>query len=157
MTTPPFNAENIIAILDAAPKGGTIGDVIARSQAKVTPTTLQKWIKEGNKAIQNEQITAYRLFTEQWNNLYPGPPPRAEAARMAEIKKALEHLGIKTEEPAVAQIAAPSTRPRRPRNQCECGNSKNPRDTSCASCAKIDSSRASASTNAGAPANGSEG
>ena len=146
MAIPKFNAENIIAILDAAPKGGTLNEVIKRSGTDLSSTTVNKWIKTGNRDIRENQPSSYRMFTEQWNNLYPGPPPRTEAARLAEMKKALDHLGIKTDEPSIAQTVEPHRQPRRPSNQCECGNAKAPKDTSCATCVELDRAQAKVNT-----------
>lgn len=140
-TNPAFTADNIIAILDAAPAGGTIEDVIERSKAPVSTASVTKWLKDGKRDLQQDRRTAYALFTEQWDTVYPGAPPRNEAARMKEMQKVLERLGIKQDDIPPAQQAA--SRSRKPANKCECGNEKGRGDPSCSTCASIDGSRPS--------------
>ena len=135
-----FTTENIIALLQAAPDGGTLDDVIARARITVSPASLAKWIKDGNRDNRSGKDTSYGLFVQQWNTLYPGPPPRYETARMIQMKEALNRLGIQCDKKPVSatQASAPAKSPR----ICECGNSKAPRALACSSCLSIDSVRA---------------
>ena len=140
--TPTFTAENIISILEAAPQGGTTEEVLSRAKAPISTATLDKWIKDGRKDLRDSKQTAYALFAQQWNAVYPGAPPRHEAARMLEIQKALKNLGIQTQCPSAAQSVPDAKRPTRSPKTCECGNTKNPSDACCHNCSRLDSSKA---------------
>ena len=131
-TRATFNTQNIIAILDAAPKGGTIEEVIERAKVDMNATSLNKWIKDGNRDTRNGQTTAYALFVGQWNALYPGKPLRYEAARLAEIKRAFKELGISCEN--TVAIPSPDARPTKSPKTCDCGNSKKSAAECCESC-----------------------
>lgn len=135
---PTFTSENIIAILQAAPKGGTLEEVILRSRVNISANSLAKWIKDGNRDSKEGKHTSYRLFADQWNAVYPGTPPRHEAARMLEIKKALKELGIQH----CDQPAAPASKPLKSPAICECGNSKPARAPACDDCRAKGSTRA---------------
>ena len=78
---PVFTAENIIAILEAAPHGGATQEVLERAKVPISHSSLDKWIKDGRRDLRNEKQTAYRLFAEQWDTVYPGAPPRPAPQR----------------------------------------------------------------------------
>lgn len=139
-----FTAANIVAVLQAAPEGGTSEEVIKRAGVNVSQASLDKWIKEGRRDLKNNKQSAYRLFAEQWDTVYPGAPPRNEAARMSEMHKALEVLGIQVPKTCPASIAANGSRPKQSKTTCECGNAKNPDQTCCDTCTSMDRSRAAA-------------
>lgn len=141
---PAFVAANIIAILQAAPEGGTVEEVIKRAGINVSQASVDKWIKEGRRDLKNDKQSAYRLFAEQWDTLYPGAPPRNEAARMEEMRKALQAMGIQPPKTCPASMAANGSRPRPSRTTCECGNAKAADQPCCDSCATMDRSRAAA-------------
>ena len=140
--TPTFTAPNIVSILTAAAKGGTQDEIIARAGVGISTASLNKWLKDGKKDLANERQTAYAIFTEQWNTVYPGAPPRHEALRMQEMKLALTELGIERKCPNPAP--APGGRAQVPRNICQCGNEKAPKDEACKSCEAIDRRTAAA-------------
>ena len=141
LKAPTFTCGNIIAILDSATQGGTIEDVLKRASVDVSAASLSKWIKDGNADLRKDLHTAYRLFAEQWNTIYPGPPPRHEAARMLEITKAFEKMGISLEPPNLTRLPSTESRPRKSNKVCECGNAKNPADRCCTTCTSMDSVR----------------
>lgn len=136
-----FTAENIVAILEAAPQGGTVQEVIDRAGADVSEASVKNWIKRGQQARNADETTSYRLFLDQWDALYSGSPPRHEMGRMIEIQKALQRMGIKQEDEPPPVTTTPRT-PRKSSEICECGNAKSPRATACATCKEIDSGRA---------------
>ena len=141
-TAPTFTAANIVAILTAAPAGGTPDEIIARAGVQISAASLTKWLKDGKKDLANERQTAYAIFTEQWNTIYPGAPPRHEALRMEEMKKALADLGIERKCPNPAP--ATNSRVQVPKNICQCGNEKEPKDEACQSCEAMDRRTAAA-------------
>ena len=149
---PVFTAENIIAILEAAPHGGTTQEVLERAKVPISHSSLDKWIKDGRRDLRNEKQTAYRLFAEQWDTVYPGAPPRNEAARMEEMQKALAALGIQVPKTCASSSVSEGSRPKKPRTTCECGNAKEPGDECCQSCAGISSPEAADKVPAGAAA-----
>ena len=128
-----FNTQNIIAILDAAPKGGTTEEIIERAKVDMTAASLNNWIKDGNRDTRNGQTTAYALFVDQWNAIYPGRPLRYEAARLAEIKRAFKELGISCENTVATSPS--NARPSKSPKTCDCGNSKKSAAECCDSCA----------------------
>ena len=133
-----FTAENIVAILENAHRGGTIQDVIDRAGADVSEASVKNWIKRGQQARNADETTSYRLFLDQWDTLYPGSPPRHEIGRMIEIQKALYKLGIKQEDEPPPVTATPRT-PRKSSRVCDCGNAKTKEATACETCVEIDS------------------
>ena len=135
-TNSTFVSQNIIAILAAAATGGTIEDIIARTKIDMSASSLKKWLKDGKKDMRQDRQTAYAIFAEQWDAVYPGAPPRYEAARMAEMKKALEHMGIERKCPAPAP--APNARRTGAQKACECGNEKGAKEDSCKNCQSMD-------------------
>lgn len=141
LKAPTFTCDNIIAILDSATQGGTIEDVLKRARVDISAASLSKWIKDGNADLRKDLHTAYRLFAEQWNAVYLGPPPRNEALRILEITKAFEKMGISLDRPNPARIPATESRTRKSNKVCECGNAKNPADHCCATCASMDGVR----------------
>ena len=141
---PVFTAANIVAILQAAPKGGTSEEVIKRAGVNISQASLDKWIKEGRRDLKDDKTTAYRLFVEQWDTVYPGAPPRNEAARMDEMRKALEAMGIQPPKTCPASMAANGSRPKQSKTTCECGNAKTADQPCCDTCASMDRNRAAA-------------
>ena len=139
---PTFTAPNIVAILTAAASGGNSEEVIARANVQTSAASLNKWLKDGKKDLRDERQTAYAIFAEQWNTVYPGAPPRHEALRMEEMKKALSELGIDRKCPNPAP--APNGRPQQPKNICQCGNEKGPDDEACQTCQAMDRRTAAA-------------
>ena len=140
-----FTADNLVAILTAAPKGGTIEQVVERAGCDVSAASVKKWISDGKRDRKAGKSTAYALFAQQWEAVYPGAPPRGEAERMAELKKAFEKLGIgASQNGRDANGSAPErTRaPRGSRRVCECGNQKDPAAVSCTECMAIDGRKA---------------
>ena len=141
-----FTADNLVAILTAAPKGGTVEQVIERAGCDVSAASVKKWISDGKRDHNAGKSTAYALFFQQWESIYPGAPPRGEAERMDEMRKALQKLGIQAAPPAAQngrrangyEAAAPSA-PRRSRKVCECGNPKESSAVSCTACLVMDS------------------
>lgn len=141
-----FTADNIVALLGAAPKGGTVEQVVERAACQAGPASVKKWTSDGKRDRNAGKTTAYALFVQHWESVYPGAPPRGEAERMAEMKKALEKLGIqaapetpqngrRTNGPAAGAPRAP----RGSRRTCECGNAKDPNAVSCTECMALDS------------------
>ena len=128
---PTFTAANIIAILEAAPHGGTIQDVVTRSRANVSEATVKNWLKRGQQARNDDQNTSHRLFIDQWDKLYPGAPARNEMSRMLEMQKALETMGIKINDSKEATNGKT--------DNCDCGNSKPKNENACSDCTAIDS------------------
>ena len=139
---PTLTAPNIVAILTAAAKGGTQEEIVARAGIEISTASLNKWLKDGKKDLKEERQTAYAIFTEQWNTVYPGAPPRHEALRIEEMKKALADLGIERQCPNPAP--APGARAPAPKNICQCGNEKEPKDEACQSCEAKDRRSAAA-------------
>lgn len=144
-----FTADSLVAILTAAPQGGTIEQVVERAGCQAGPTSVKKWISDGKRDRNAGKTTAYALFVQQWESVYPGAPPRGEAERMAEMKKALDKLGIQATAERVqngrrtngsngSASGAPSA-PRRSRKVCECGNAKDPNVVACPECTALDS------------------
>ena len=133
-----FTTENIVAILEAAPRGGTVQEVIDRAGADVSEASVKNWIKRGQQARNADETTSHRLFLEQWEALYPGSPPRHEMSRMIQIQQALQQLGIKQEDEPPPVTATPRT-PRKSSRVCDCGNAKTKEATACATCIGIDS------------------
>ena len=139
---PTFTAPNIVAILTAAATGGTQEEIVARTGVEISTASLNKWLKDGKKDLKEERQTAYAIFTEQWNTVYPGAPPRHEALRMDEMKKALAELGIDRKCPT--PTPAPGARSQQPKNICQCGNEKDPGDEACQTCQAMDRRTAAA-------------
>ena len=141
-----FTADNIVALLTEAPKGGTVEQVVERAGVQVAASAVKKWVNDGKRDREAGKDTAYRLFAAQWEASYPGAPPRGEAERMAEMKKALEKMGIQAppEPPQNGRRRNGSTSgatraPRGSSKTCECGNEKDPNAAACASWVAIDS------------------
>ena len=139
---PTFTAPTIVAILTAAAKGGTQEEIIARAGVGISTASLNKWLKDGKKDLANERQTAYAIFTEQWNTVYPGAPPRHETLRMQEMKIALAELGIDRKCPNPAPAA--NSRAQAPKNICQCGNEKDPAKDACQNCEAMDRRTAAA-------------
>ena len=90
---PTFTTENIVAILKAAPEGGSYEAVLRRANVSISISSLMTWIMEGNQDLSQNKTTAYGLFDQRWNAVYPGPPPRHEEVRLTAMRQALEELG----------------------------------------------------------------
>ena len=136
-----FTADNIVAVLAAAPKGGTVEQVVERSGCDASAASVKKWISDGKRDRKNGKDTAYGLFADQWEAVYPGAPPRGEPERMAEMQKALERLGISPSQNGhQANGSAPARQraPRGSRKVCECGNEKDASAVACPSCMALD-------------------
>ena len=136
-----FLADNIVALLQAAPQGGTIEQVIERAGVQVGAASLKKWIADGKRDKSAGKNTAYRMFSEQWALVYPGAPPKGEPDRMIEMQKALEKMGLHRSQNG--QIANGSEPPRQrapsgSRQICECGNPKKSTAVACDACRAID-------------------
>ena len=100
---PTFTTENIVAILKAAPEGGSYDAVLRRANVSISSSSLMTWIREGNRDLSQDKTTAYSLFAQRWNAAYPGPPPRHDEVRLTAMRQALEELG---EEPTPEELAA---------------------------------------------------
>ena len=136
-----FTAANIVAILTEAPRGGSVGQVVERAGCQVSAASVKKWVADGKRDRNAEKDTAYRIFVDQWERVYPGAPPRGEAERMVEMQKALEKLGIGQSQNGHRTAGSPPERTRAPRGSrrvCECGNQKDPAAVSCTECMALD-------------------
>lgn len=99
-------------------------------------------ILDGKRDRNAGKDTAYRVFADQWERVYPGAPPRGEAERMVEMQKALEKLGVGQSQNGQRTAGSLPERTRAPRGSrrvCECGNQKDPAAVSCTECMALDS------------------
>ena len=97
---PTFTTENIVAILKAAPDGGSYDAVLRRAGVSISTSSIMAWIREGTRDLAQGKQTGYGLFTERWNAAYPGPPMRHDEVRLQEMNRALAQLGEEAPEEA---------------------------------------------------------
>ena len=90
-----FQAENIVALLNAAKDGGTVNAILDRSGTKVMHSTLMAWVTKGHTDRKNNVVSAYVKFADKWDAIRLAAPeggPKWGTDPMTEIDKALEML-----------------------------------------------------------------
>ena len=124
-----FTAENVRAVLEAAPYGSTHEDVLARADNPVCLNTLANWLRKGRRDVQDGKRTGYGIFAGQWDALYR-PARRSvglENARMQAVAGALDAMGIPLDD-ADGAI-----------KYCECGKPRKASALACDDCQELDS------------------